>query len=810
MYLTPNSAPRCPHRAAGLRGGWRPAWPLLLTVLIATVIRGLSQTTLSLITTLEQPGVQNSTALSQATGVFVEGFDTLPLGEKPNGFSSTLGKYSGGIILGRQPAGGADETQFFQVANAKKPETLTFNTPQRYFGLWWSNADPKFPDSNTLTFSLRSAAGLTIKTPFNTGNLLTLINTQPNAAQYFGNPNQSERTPDTLTKAYAFVNFFAATGIVINSVAFSNLQETFSSDNHTIASSFGDIGGSGSPPAVPPGNTDVGPGSSQIVGGGKPVTVPTGTSVDTDPGSHVMVPGGTTVAPGALVTGNGMVTTPSFVNHGLVSPGGEERAATIGTLTIDGNYKQSPTGVLSISVNGPQCPDSDKLIVTGSASLDGLLVLSSKNLVLSPKNSFQPSAGDHYTILFASGGVTGMFAQVVDTLNTNGLTRADIFSPNGVIVAYLPGGFGPLNLSSTIPIPANSICDVNAILVSALDPNASQLAAPFDIWFSLAQQQRFNLENHFDDIMAAPVPEVPPIIPPSGKETVGKGVVSGKEEMPPPVPEKHWNLWATGYGDWVNIDSSGLAKGYGYTTGGVTAGLDYRIDDHYVIGILGGYSHAWTDLKPGSIDLNSGWGGIYGGFYKRGVYALGAVYGGGSSFDTSRATVVGDRANGSSNTQQWSTFITVGYDLHCGQLTIGPLFAAQYSYVNMDSFTEHGSIVNLSVRGESQESWRTDLGFRAWYTFQLGKVGVRPFVRVAWNHEYRESNLPISVSLLDIQGSAPVTVAGPSLGHDSAVVNAGVSAQLTPTISTYVSYDGQLGRNKFDYNGVSGGFNFSF
>jgi outer membrane autotransporter protein len=200
----------------------------------------------------------------------------------------------------------------------------------------------------------------------------------------------------------------------------------------------------------------------------------------------------------------------------------------------------------------------------------------------------------------------------------------------------------------------------------------------------------------------------------------------------------------------------------------------------------------------------------FGLFNLKGFYLLGAAFGGGVSFDSSRAVVVGGRANGSSDTQEWSSFLSAGYDFHYGQLTIGPLFSAQYSYVNMSGFTEHGSIADLSVREESQESWRTDLGFRAWYTLQFGNIGVRPFLRAAWNHEYKENGNPISVSLVDIQGASPVTVSGPSLGHDSAVVNAGVSVQWTPTISTYVSCDGQLGRDKFDSNGVSGGINIAF
>jgi hypothetical protein len=139
----------------------------------------------------------------------------------------------------------------------------------------------------------------------------------------------------------------------------------------------------------------------------------------------------------------------------------------------------------------------------------------------------------------------------------------------------------------------------------------------------------------------------------------------------------------------------------------------------------------------------------------------------------------------------------VGYDFHFGHLTIGPIGAVQYSYVNIDGFSEQGSIAPVAVSQDSEESWRTDLGLRAWYNFQVGRVGVRPFVRAAWEHEYKESALPISARLVDISGP-PTTVFGPSLGHDSAVVNAGVAVQWSACISTYVSYDGQLGTHTLD------------
>jgi YVTN family beta-propeller protein len=46
---------------------------------------------------------------------------------------------------------------------------------------------------------------------------------------------------------------------------------------------------------------------------------------------------------------------------------------------------------------------------------------------------------------------------------------------------------------------------------------------------------------------------------------------------------------------------------------------------------------------------------------------------------------------------------------------------------------------------------------------------------------------------------------GPNEGHDSAVVSAGVSAELTPAIPTYLNYDGQVGREHYDSNAVTGG-----
>ena len=54
------------------------------------------------------------------------------------------------------------------------------------------------------------------------------------------------------------------------------------------------------------------------------------------------------------------------------------------------------------------------------------------------------------------------------------------------------------------------------------------------------------------------------------------------------------------------------------------------------------------------------------------------------------------------------------------------------------------------------------------------------------------------------------TFFGPSEGHDSAVISAGIAAQWTPALSTYVNYDGQLCRGNYSSNAVTGGVRISF
>jgi hypothetical protein len=54
-----------------------------------------------------------------------------------------------------------------------------------------------------------------------------------------------------------------------------------------------------------------------------------------------------------------------------------------------------------------------------------------------------------------------------------------------------------------------------------------------------------------------------------------------------------------------------------------------------------------------------------------------------------------------------------------------------------------------------------------------------------------------------------ISFTGPAEGHDSAIVSAGVSVIWTP-LTTYLNYDGQLGRGNYSSNAVTGGVRIAY
>jgi len=602
------------------------------------------------------------------------------------------------------------------------------------------------------------------------------------------------------------------TGSIIGNITDNGLLVIDHSDTFSLPMT---ISGSGS-------LTQAGPGTTILTGdntySGTTVLANGMLIVGNNPGSASEAQGVTTAL------GNGSV----FVVNGTLQTTSARTGIPLSIL-VGQNYVQSPLGTLSLGIGGIKTSQYDRIRAGGSAGLSGTLDVDSLN-------GFRPSAFQGFLLLRTGNQLRGRFGQINDSFNTDPtLTRVDVYAPNGFALVYvklphrpgppLPPGTLPPEIVDPIPDPLPNPGPGQplppSVFVPVLNPTVNQLTSLFEIGFSGANIERLNFAQRMDDIQngstgfssnvsiqTTPVPS-----PTEGKEAVegksGKSVVQPQPALLP-VRENRWGVWVSGFGDFVSLDSDNGAQGYNFTTGGVMLGVDYRITDHFAIGLSGIYAHTWTQLQPaGNVGVNTGLGGIYATYFDRGFYVNAAAYGGYNSYDTSRQGLLGGLATGNTNGNEFSTFIGGGYDSHLGHFSIGPLAYLQYTNVHINGFNESGSDFPLQIHSDSEESLRTDLGFRASFLWAVGHIYVVPFLYTAWEHEFKYSALPITASLGAVPG-ATATLFGPAEGHDSAVISTGVRVNWTPTISTFVSYDGQLGRPNYTSNAVSGGVSLSF
>ena len=115
---------------------------------------------------------------------------------------------------------------------------------------------------------------------------------------------------------------------------------------------------------------------------------------------------------GSRLSGGGLLTFDNstrtvFNNSGLVAPGN-----SAGALDITGNYQQGSSAGLQIEIGGTNAvTQHDILRITGMAGIGG-------NLGVTNINGFAPSGSDSFTILTATGGVTGTFANTPGNILT--------------------------------------------------------------------------------------------------------------------------------------------------------------------------------------------------------------------------------------------------------------------------------------------------------------------------------------------------------------------------------------------------------
>ncbi len=536
----------------------------------------------------------------------------------------------------------------------------------------------------------------------------------------------------------------------------------------------------------------------------------------------------------------------NFIVVENVTTGSESESNTIGsvlfaegaslrvfnTLTVTRAYTQSATGILQLSLGGPGT--FDKVVVGGVATLAG-------TLAVSYTNGFVPKRGETFEVLTAAGGVVGEFAEVTDPLATPLLGLGAIYSSNAVLVTIIQQSFedlartfggSPNHLAtgraldsvafgSTVPEFIDYLNEAPAEdFFGNLDRVApEELASIFNIANSLANVQMTNLSRRLEDLRAGSTGfsgqrfALQGTLPDS-QGGLGLAGPTGKDakdckSCPVVVPsENRWGFFVNGSGEFVDIESTGNAHGYDFQSGGITLGVDYRVCENFVVGLTVGYAHTGADLAgQGFLDVDAGRIGLYATAFANGFYLDAAVSGGYSGFDTRRSALDGS-ARGDTTGAEFDGYVGVGYDWKVGGLTVGPIANFQYTYLDLDGFTEQGSLAPLNFGSQSNESIRTTVGLKASYDWKCCGRLIRPSVRVAWQHEFGDTEAALTSSFAS--GGSSFTVTGPNIGEDALLVGVGASVQISERASAFLYYDGEFGRSNYQLHAISGGVRIEF
>ena len=567
-----------------------------------------------------------------------------------------------------------------------------------------------------------------------------------------------------------------------------------------------------------------------------------GTGTQTLTGANTYT-GGTTLNAGTLAAGS----TKAFGSGNLTIAGGTVRTSG-GPLSVNigGGNIAANAGTALFNVGGTTAGVThDQIATTGNFTFAG----NGSTIALVQQGGYLLAPGDKVNLVTAAGGVQGgtvngtPYANVTASLasfsNTplliptvnRYLTTVTLeamqgsfkalagqlgMTPNQIAVASSLDSLTTITLGKTGIFKELNFLDTQALatLKSNLDKIApEELTSIFHLGVSLSNIYGNNLDRRMQDLRQLALGGGGAPAPATNQDRFLGGApgprgVRSKKIAPP--SNDQWGMFLTGSGEFTRVGSTTNASGYNFTTGGVTAGLDYRVNGNFAVGLSLGYANTTASLaNGGSLDVDGGRLGLYATYFEENFHMDASVTGGLNSYRTRRVTPNNTIATASPNGAEINVKIGAGYDWKFGGLTVGPVISYQYTNMQLDGFTEAGAFAPLTVAGRSEESSRTSLGVRAYYDGRIGSKVFRPEVRLAWQHEFGATGYSLTSSFATLGGS-PFIVSGTTIGRDSLLASAGFVIMWNDRLSTFVYYDGQFGSQNFDSHNVSAGMRLQF
>jgi outer membrane autotransporter protein len=534
---------------------------------------------------------------------------------------------------------------------------------------------------------------------------------------------------------------------------------------------------------------------------------------------------------GGILAGTGTLSSVNVNNGGTLAPGLPGVAG--GTLGISGNLVMASAAAYLVNVSPSTASRTN---VSGTAALAGTLDANGTG------GAF--SQGAKYTVLTATGGRSGTFGTLTITGSFGSMMPVVSYDANDVYLTLAPA-----SLTAKLPpgTPQNDVSVANAITAA----NVGTPPLAFQNLFQLPPQQLQNaltqlsgevgtgaqasaiqwtdqfLSMLFDPVGTADgggnggaamgfAPERSTI--PSDVTLAYARVLKAPPSADPPSPafDSSWNVWGAAFGGGTNTKGDPVGGGshdLTASTGGVAAGVDYRITPDTVVGLaLAGGGTSWS-LSPG---LGSGrsdvfQAAVYGSQRLGNAYVSGALAFGSFWMSTLRSLappLPGDTLRASFNAQDFSGRLEGGYRIALTpSFTLTPYAAAQAQSFRTPGYSETGTAsasdpFALAYSSQTATATRTELGGRfSQLMAQADGTMVKLFGRVAWAHDWQGN--PALTATFQGLPTATFTVNGATPPQNLALASAGAEWRLRNGWSLLAKFEGEFAPNSQTYTGTA-------
>ncbi len=291
----------------------------------------------------------------------------------------------------------------------------------------------------------------------------------------------------------------------------------------------------------------------------------------------------------------------------------------------------------------------------------------------------------------------------------------------------------------------------------------------------------------------------------------GMDMKDTKSSISAPASTNPWDIFVRGNVILAQGFSQAGVPHFDDNTESVTLGADYRFTPNFLFGLTAGYAHTDVTLDNvgSSATVDSYSPGFYASYADHGWYAnLAGDYLHNAYTQDRRIAFLGQTASSAPEGNEGVVNLDGGYDFHHGALAYGPLAGIQYTHLSVDGYNETGSAANLTVSESDSDSLRSRLGGEISYAFNRNGVAITPHLNASWQHEFLDQSRGITSQFGFGGGSFAIRTPNPS--RDSALVDAGITADLNQTVSIFTDYIAQAGQENYFGQSVQAGVKIGF